>query len=375
MLPGTERLMPWRTLIEVARRMNAKGKNEAAICSAQVPDGPRQYDGVTIYTIDPSPNALCDFVKEGSWDVLFYPVTYRQGLWGMNYLTDIPAEIIAYIPGGINRLFGELKLISEGHFNIAKPYLLDTLTPHKWLANRLHKAGVDKIVCQSPLTALDAVKNGWKRDSVYCAIPGKDTVEGVDDSLVQQLGLKDKCFLLFSGSPAPVRGAIMALQAFDRVASRIPGVRFVMLMRCDINSDFREIENAKKSIKNIERVIFYQERVSREQLFGMFRTACAVLLPFLIVPSEIPLTFFEVMNLGTPVLTYENGGTTDYLKEGLKIVRRRSIKSLGDAIVSICRDQNEHRSLSQKAKALMYNHPTWEQTAEVWEKSISGQNV
>lgn len=367
--------MPWRTLIEVSRRMNANEKYEAAICSAQVPEGIRHYEGLTIYTIDPSHESLLDFVKNGNWEVVFYPVSYRQGLRSMSYLADIPAKVIAYIPGSINPFSGELKLIKDGFYSIVKPYLLDTLIPHRWLAKRLHKAGVDKIVCQSPLTALDAEKHGWNRDEVFCALPGKDIGFVADESFVQQLGLKDQCFLLFSGAPSPVRGALLALRAFDKVASSIPDVKFVMLLRRDISSDFNEIDAALRSIKNTDRVITCQESVPREQLFGMFKAARAVLLPFLIVPSEIPLTFFEVMSYGTPIITFENGGSTDYLKEGLKLARKRNQESLGEAMISICDNQKEHELLSRKAKELMDIHPTWEQTAEIWAKSISGQSA
>ena len=99
------------------------------------------------------------------------------------------------------------------------------------------------------------------------------------------------------------------------------------------------------------------------------------MLPFLIVPSEIPLTFFEVMSLGTPVVTFENGGTTDYLRKGLKIASKRSVRSLGEAMVDICQNESERNMLAIEAKTIMEKHPTWDQTAEIWEKAIKGQNA
>jgi len=50
MVKGVERLMPWRTLIEVAKL--ASMEIEIAICSAQVPEEVREYEGVKIYSID-----------------------------------------------------------------------------------------------------------------------------------------------------------------------------------------------------------------------------------------------------------------------------------------------------------------------------------
>lgn len=367
--------MPWRTLVEVARWMNATGRHEAAICSAQEPEETRQYQGVTIYSIEPSHQALHNFVAEGGWQVVYYPVTYRQGLKEMNGLTNIPAELIAYVPGGLSPLSGVVSLICSGHGRLARPYLLDIVTPHKWLATRLHTVGIRKIVCQAPLTALDAEEHGWKREDVFCALPGKDVNIEEDDSLVEQLGLKEQRFLLFSGAPSPVRGAVLALKAFDKVAEKLPGVKLVMLMRCDVRSDFSEMDAAVQAVKHKEHVVVSYERLTRPQLFGMFRAAWAVLLPFLIVPSEIPLTFFEVMSLGTPVITFKNGGTTDYLRDGLIIAKKRSADSLGEAMVSICRNEEERERLSRNAKQLMDKHPTWDKTAAIWEKAIVGQNA
>lgn len=375
MLKGTERLMPWRTLVEVVRWMNATGRHEAAICSAQEPEEARQYQGVTIYNIEPSYRSLRDFVIDGGWQAVYYPVTYRQGLKEMRGLADIPAEIIAYVPGGLSPLSGVVSLICSGHGRLAQPYLLDTVTPHKWLAKRLHNVGIHKIVCQAPLTAQDAVEHGWKREGVYCALPGKDIDIEEDDSLMEQLGLKGQRFLLFSGAPSPVRGAVLALKAFDKVAEKLPGVKLVMLMRRDVSSDFSEMDFAVQAVKHKEHVIVSYERLTRPQLFGMFRAAWAVLLPFLIVPSEIPLTFFEVMSLGTPVITFENGGTTEYLRRGLKIARSRNAGSLGKAMLSICRNEEERKQLSRNAKQLMDNHPTWDKTAAIWEKALVGQNA
>ena len=375
MVPGTERLMPWRTLVEVARWMNTSGRHEAAICSVQPLDSLRVYEGVAVYSVESGFEPLRRLVEQGHWNSIFYPVTYRQGLRSLDGLSQIPAEIIAYIPGGLSPMSGTFELIKQGYWNLSKPYLFDVLIPHKWLIKRLHQAGIIKMVCQAPLTAQDVVSHGMNKAEVFCALPGKDVNVVEDDSLVKALGLESQRFLLFSGAPSPVRGAVMALKAFDTIAERVPNVKLVMLMRRDVSSDFRDFEAAVKEVMHKEQVIVRYDRVSKEQLFGMFKVAWAVLLPFLIVPSEIPLTFFEVMSLGTPVVTFENGGTTDYLRKGLKIASKRSVRSLGEAMVDICQNENERNMLSKEAKIIMEKHPTWEQTAEIWEKAIKGQNA
>lgn len=364
MVKGVEHLMPWKTLIEVAK--HAPKETEIAICSAQIPEKIREYDGVKIYSIKNGIDALRKFVLDGGWDVIYYPVTYRQGLKNMNGLASINAKKIAYIPGGLCPLYGSVKLVLMGESKRALPYILDTITPHDFIAKKLQKAGFESIICQSPLTAIDAIKSGWKK--VITALPGNisSDINSLDKTHYSKLGLKGQKFVLFSGAPAPTRGAILAMKAFDKIANKIPDTKMVMLMRRDVNSDFTDFDKAVSKIKNTDRFIINYDKINHYQLLYFFKEAWAVMLPFLIIPSEIPLTYFEVMQFGTPVITFENGGTTDYLKNGLKIVKQRSTSYLSNAIVEICNNKEERNYLSDNAKEIMFKHPTWNETSQKW---------
>lgn len=365
MVKGVERLMPWRTLIEVAKL--ASMEIEIAICSAQVPEEVREYEGVKIYSIDYGIVAFRQFVIDGGWDVVYYPITYRQGLKNMSGLTTIPARKIAYIPGGLCPLSGSMKLIQMGEVKRALPYLLDTVTPHNLIAKKLLDAGFESIVCQTPLTSEDAARSGW--DKVVTALPGNisnSNLDAFDESYYEKLGLKKQKFVLFSGAPALTRGSILAMKAFDKAADRLLDTKMVMLMRRDVSSDFTAFDKAVSEIKNKDRFIISYDRVSPNQLFYFFKKAWVAMLPFLVVPSEIPLTYFEVMQWGIPILTFENGGTTDYLRKGLKIAKHRTVSSLAEAIVEICKNTEERNRLSKNAKEIMSNHPSWNETSKKW---------
>lgn len=365
MVKGVERLMPWRTLVEVARY--APKEYEIAICSAQKPEGIREYEGVRIYTIDYGISTLRQFVEDGGWNILYYPITYRQGLKDMSEFSAIPSKKIAYIPGGLCPLSGSMKLIQMGEIKRALPYLLDTITPHNLIAKKLQKVGFESIICQAPLTSVDAFQSGWRK--VITALPGNTSnsdFEIFNKSHHEKLRLKGQKFILFSGAPAPTRGAVLAMKAFDRIANQIPDTKMVMLMRRDVNSDFTGFDKAVSKIRHKNQFIINYDKITTDQLFYFFKNAWVVMLPFLIVPSEIPLTFFEVMQFGTPVLTFENGGTTDYLGKGLKIARHRTVSSYARAILEICRNSAERDNLSANAKKIMSKHPTWKETSMKW---------
>lgn len=365
MVKGVERLMPWRTLVEVAK--HAPKEFEVVICSAQKTEGIREYEGVKIYAINYGISALRQFIEDGGWHVLYYPIAYRQGLKDMSELSSISVKKIAYIPGGLCPLNGSLRLIQMGECKCAFPYLLDTVTPHSLIARKLQKVGFDSIVCQAPLTSQDAIQSGWNK--VVTALPGiasNVNLEIVEESIYEKLGLKGQKFVLFSGAPAPIRGAVLAMKAFDRIAGRIPDIKMVMLLRKDVGSDFTDFDKAVSEIKHKDRFIVNYDKINLSQLFCFFKNAWIVMLPFLIVPSEIPLTFFEVMQFGTPVLTFENGGTTDYLSKGLITAKHRTVSSFANAILEICKNAEERNRLSENARKIMSKHPTWEETSKEW---------
>ena len=364
MVRGVEKLMPWRTLVEVAKY--APEDYDVSICSAQEQDSPREYEGVKIYSIAYGADALRRFIEDGGWDVCYYPITYRQGLKDRSELASIKARKIAYIPGGLCPLSGSLKLISLGEAKRALPYLLDTITPHRWISKKLQKVGFECIVCQSPLTADDASQNGW--NTTICALPGNTVASDndFDASHLERVGLKGQKFILFSGAPAPTRGATLAIKAFDRVATKLQDTKMVMLMRKDVSSDFSTFEKAVLEIKHKDRFIICYDKLTHGQLLSYFKSAWAVLLPFIIIPSEIPLTYFEVMGLGTPVITFDNGGTTEYLNKGLLIARHRTVASFADAIIEICTNVKLRDSLAENARTIMASHPTWKETSQKW---------
>lgn len=64
MYAGTERLMPWRTLIEVAKYMRECSDMSVTVCSGQDKDlKGREYDSVTIHSIKKGIPALVSYLE------------------------------------------------------------------------------------------------------------------------------------------------------------------------------------------------------------------------------------------------------------------------------------------------------------------------
>lgn len=374
MSKGTERLMPWRTLIEVAKTLNTFKGNEVKVVSSSrtYKVSNRTYQGIEIIEIPEGKVSFNTFFDNSNYDILYYPVSWRDGLKNLTFLKLIKAQKIAYVTGGVYSLMGVYSLFKTTNINVAKPYILEVLSP-KWLiTKKLKSCGFSKIISFSNLTARALIKSGWEKENVITALPGKDSFNQLnsDQSILEAKKLLNKKFYLFMGAPAEVRGSLQLLDAFDSYASKNPDALLVMLMRTDNHSNYFKFEAKLETLKNKNQLLIIKETLTPADLKTYVEAARAVVLPFLIIPSEIPLTYFEVLSCGTPVLTFKNGGTYDYIKEAVVACDTGSVKGLEQLMVSLWNDDKLHEKLSKNALKLMENHPEWNKANLGWKKAM-----
>lgn len=378
MYAGTERLMPWRTLVEVAKYMNSHPGMEASIYSAQDEDeGERLYDSVKIHATGKGLGTLVAYMEQDTIDVLFFPVAFRDALKPLDMLRRVKAKKIAYIPGGIYPAKGIAALAKAAGITNAKPYVLEKLIPHAWLTRKLERLGFSAIVSFSETTNDNVKKCGWDADRAFTAIPGIDGFNELvaDYSHVEKLEVRNRKYILFSGAPATIRGCLLLLKAFDLFAERDGTTDLVMLMRRDISSDFNMFNQTLNAVRHKERVIVSYDRIEPCQLKAFFESAYVVALPFLLIPSEIPLTFFEVLSCGTPVVTFKNGGSTDYIADAAVALADRTPQAFANELDRVCKNNQYRDWLAGNAVERMKKHPSWEDFAKQWVKAIDGRNV
>lgn len=376
---GREFLMPWRTVMEVVKRMRSAGM-EADVVSVPVSvaegevlsaDMPLVIQGLTVKQAPRDFGQFCKFVEKEGYDVVIYPTPWREALkGGFRAFADLKCRKIAYFPGGVYAWKNNLALWRWGGLSVAKPYMIDTMTPYRRFAGLMHSCGFASVVGLSPYTA-ETVKRAGFLNSL-CILPGKDDFDKLPDAngVFERYGLRaDEKYLLFTGAPAPTRGAQVLAEACNKMASQGGGAdlpKVVFLMRKDVGCDFSMFQKAFDNIKDKDCVKLILDKVSREELKTLMAHARGVLLPFLVAPSEIPITYCEVLSLGVPIVTFDNGGTTEYLKDALLTCRSGSVKGLVANMRRLWLDDVLHKHLSDNALRLMSNHPTWDEVAEQW---------
>lgn len=369
LLKGREYLMPWRTILEVAKVMNCNGHQAIILngCYDKSVAEDREWQGVGILSVENAAEALIAKCGELKPDVMFIPFTFRSGWKASQWPAKLDCKKIGYMAGGVYDLKSVRLLKSVAGWDLTRPYLLEALTPKSVFVNTMHKTGVDHIIGLTDVTSRVLRSNGYL--NVTTIYPGQDAFEQIvqDNSALEKYNLKGKKWLLFSGAPAPTRGADILLKAVDQAYD--DSIRLVLLMRTDVGSEYESFNNIFNCMKHPERVQIIREKVNREQLRAFFENAWYGLLPFVVIPSELPLTYFELLSCGTPIITFKNGGTTEYLKDGL-LIADKSVKGLTRALDIAWGDEVLRNTLSENGKRIMKDHPTWGQIGIEWIKLL-----
>ena len=103
LFPGRERLMPFRTILEVAKVMKSQGWKADVLssCVSQHCDLDFEWQGIRVVQCPRDFGALSDWVNSNGYDVFFFAATIREGLRNLNAFQKMTCKKIAYIPSGI----------------------------------------------------------------------------------------------------------------------------------------------------------------------------------------------------------------------------------------------------------------------------------
>ncbi|MCD8237558.1 MAG: glycosyltransferase [Prevotellaceae bacterium] len=369
LFPGRERLMPFRTILEVAKVMVANGW-EADILNSSVSEADAkdfEWQGIRIVQCPRNFRELSEWVNDRHYDVFFFAATIREGLKDLSGLGLMNCRKIAYIPSGITPKWNALWMMRQ-YGMYAKAWVLEALAPKTLLAKKLKKVGFSDIIGLTEYTS-QSVGKALRTHTIY---PGKDDFEKIqsDNTYLQKHGLQGKKFYLFTGGPAPSRGGVELLQAFDRFTDNTDDALLVFLVRQDVGGEYNRLTHGLEELKNRNKVMVLKDRLSVAQLKAYFEAAYAVVLPFLCIPAEIPLTYYEVLSCGTPVVSFANAGTTAYLHQGLKLAGKVGVGNLSHALIDLWANKNERDVLAVKALGIMEKHLTWEEVGKEWMKII-----
>lgn len=359
LIESRKRRMPWRTVLEVARHCGAivfSGDGEAA---GVVIDGVR-VEYVSRPLGRAAARILADRMLGLGVNRLYFPVVPGRSYGELQEACDAAGiEIAWYITSSWNSVGRALRAWRWMGFKAVRPYLIQALTPKRNWIKRLSRKCERSIITMSHFTARRLVECGYPATLVHPILPGLDSVRR--HCSCQTSG--DKYFLFF-GPPQKIRGIYLILKAVRSLAKRRNDFRLITLVRGDENAKC-ELEELKCHIdhlntltsRRVALVEAHYEHLGTDEINAYIDNATAILKPFVLVPSEIPLAPMEAMQRGRLVIGFEGDGTGELIGEHGITVRHCDVNALTDAMEC---------ALDGKYQPQKLAYDTWPEVAEKW---------
>ena len=368
-------LMPWRVLVEVGKYASAQG-HKARIVSLGSDYSEEGYPDNILPTSrirKDKKHLVHDLSKLKEVfkpQLVFWPFSWRDPAYRIRGVSSLGAKVVAYFPGGHYTVPDSFFAVRKLGLMPALPYLAEALSPHSRTLSLLNKCNIKTIITLSELSRRIIIADGWREDRVRAILPGKEsefpreTIAGLPDKFASWLNGND--YFLFMGPPTPIRGVLQLLQAFARTAEKNPAIRLVCLLRSDPDTDPGIVVDYIHQLPCKERIFTVWESVSRESLSVYLANCRAVCLPFILVPSEIPLAAIEAASYGKPVIGTKCGGTGDFITSYGDTARVGDIDTLAHLLVKYHSDNEYYAGKCSDSRAVYLKHLTWPQMAREW---------
>ena len=375
---GNKHLMPWRMVLEVASNSNLFGHQTEVFSGRCYPSQENwYYDNCLITEIEKPYNkhslkSFCSILKERMFDVVFLPAAWRGAARQKMLLEGVDMPVVWYVPGAYYLLNQVLKAIPNLNLRTVIPYLIQSLYPKKYLVKQMLSARSCSMITASDYTRQRACQAGWPPDKIFTILSGKPSHSELSEDgkpdIFKEISekLARRPFYLFVGPPTSIRGIKQFFRAFVSLANKTDDVCLVCLFRSDSGTESAKIRKLVQKISFNERIFCVWQSVSKADMNCFMKACYAVTLPFLLVPSEIPLAVIEAAGHGKPVITTGPGGTGNFAEKFGMQVPSGSIKSLSDAMLKLLRDKKFYLDKCDSAQKVFRSHPTWEQVAGQW---------
>lgn len=367
---ATEPLQPWLTVREAANCLMQAG-HEVHIIS-DIDEG-TSLDGLQLHcirTLRPSNAAevsrLLTSIAPDKVVALSTPMNLSGGSW----YKDVTCDLYAFLSYPFYTRAELFRALPQLERNDIVTYGKHALVPrHIWSGTlRRYFRGV---IGQSQRTVgrvADAAGGKVERHVIHA---GTDTGFWSPSQSVPVASNRAFRFL-FVGSPKVIRGFRLLIEAFGSLDFDNAELR--ILARGAADKDM-EIINAllDRYCKGCrQRVTVEGGWIDREALREEIRLADMVVLPFVLVPSELPVSVLECVACGTPVITTDIDGLPEAVGDAGMIVRSGSMRALLAAM-------NEMVATPQKLSVMrqqcQYEHgqmQSWNEMGAAWRQLLTG---
>ncbi len=278
--------------------------------------------------------------------------------------------IVWYIPGAHYSFWQVMRSMPALGIRSSLPYLVQSVYPKKYLRKKILSPTSHHMITVSEFNRRIICKAGWPSHDVKTIPPGKARFTDNNMPPTQfnrwRHSLEGVRYFLFFGPPQAIRGIGQVLSAFSRVARHHSSVRLVCLFRSDAGVDAARWKRRIAQLDCKDRVVCLWESVDPPDLVAFLKQCYAVLKPFLLIPSEIPLAVIEAAGFQKPVLTTGPGGTAEFAEKFGTTTSPGNSRALAQAMLQLLDNEQFYADKCKAAQEVYAAHPTWNEVSKLW---------
>lgn len=364
--PANLPLQPWLTIRQVARYLVDRGHNVQIITDI---DGDTNVDGILVHRVaslrgsnSGQVRALIEKLDPDCAVVLITPLNLATTGW-YELFEEIPAHAFASYPFyRSGELLTALRKVEAG---VLSSYLRHLFVPMMLWRKKL-QSYFTTVICQSESTRMHISSITREHPPVRSIPPGIDKDRWA--MRCDEWSISKGAHYLYVGRASRIRGFNVALDAMTRL--RGYDIRLKVLAR---GADIATVEKIHARLRqrgldsNVEVVGGW---LDQQRLVEEVQAATAVLLPFVLVPSELPVSAMEAIACGTPVITTNIDGLPSTVGAAGLVVDQGNSAQLAQAMRELCVDKGRLERCREACRQQTDQMNSWAEMGRRWEEVL-----
>jgi phosphatidyl-myo-inositol dimannoside synthase len=220
------------------------------------------------------------------------------------------------------------------------------------------------VVCQSARTGQRLAALTDRNIPTHIIPPGIDIEDWANTNGPTKRA--ETTTFLFIGAPSTIRGFSLLLVALEKVKD--DKIRLRVLARGREPDEVADLERQINTHRLQNYVSVKGGWLGRDELKNEISAASAVVMPFALVPSELPVSVLESIYCGTPVIVSDIDGLPDAVGEAGIVVDQCSVVDLARAMDRIHRETGLVEKLKEACSKRKSSIRGWDDVARDWMK-------
>jgi glycosyltransferase involved in cell wall biosynthesis len=359
-------LQPWLTIHRVARGLNNRGFDVHIISDDE---GPMDLDGIRMHWVrsfrGTNSKQLIEIfrsIKPDSVIVTITPLSLATAGWYRILEKYSAYGYLSYPFYSKKELFKALRYIG---WRERWEYGRHILVPQRVWSDRL-TTFFDGVICQTKHTAQKIANLTKLKISARAISPGIDTELWASENELKAVHSNN--YFLYLGSASKIRGFLLLLEAFAWLSDT--DIRLKVLARGADETEIKEINREVERRKLETRVSIRGGWIGTDELKEQIKSATAVLFPFILVPSELPVSVLEAVYCGTPVIVSDLAGLPEIVGNAGIVVPQADVRKMALAIQKLHREKNYRARLSASCYKRRNAIISWDSACEKWNEFL-----